>query len=93
MTELSKKVDVYDFGIVLLELLTRKKLWRDESDSALSVKEISARVVRGERPTIPEFLQDQHSSLTKIIQQCWRQDPLNRPSFDEIPKSLGKQAE
>ena len=83
-----KKADLYAFGSVLLELITRKKVWRDESDSAMSFEEIRGRVMRGERPTISDFVQQQHANLAKIMQQCWRQDPLNRPSFDVIVQIL-----
>ena len=88
VSETSKKADVYAYGIVLLELITRKKAWRDQSDSVMGFKDICRLVSRGERPLIPDSHRDEFPLLTNIIQQCWQQDPLNRPSSEEISKFL-----
>ena len=88
ITEGSKKVDIYAFAITLLELITRKKVWRNKDNDSLEFKDICQLVCRGGRPEVPDASSSEYPLLIKIIQESWKQAPQSRPSFDEIVTSF-----
>ena len=72
----SKESDVYAFGLIVFEIITGQNPFQGYDMVNLKMK-----VINGERPTfkypIPECYQ-------KLIENCWDQNPANRPSFAEI---------
>ena len=48
------------------------------------MKEILQKLKKGERPKLPINC----GELTKLIEECWREDPLQRPTFSNICKRL-----
>lgn len=74
---LSNKVDVYAYGIMLWELLTKEMAFAGLS-SSLIAEEV---LCNDQRPLIP---QNCPAKLVKLIQDCWAKDPKLRPDFDEI---------
>jgi len=71
------KVDLFSFGMTLLELITSKIPFEEYSEEAT----IARQIMDGIRPKIPEDTPSQYSG---IIKRCWEQDPTKRPSFDEL---------
>eukprot|EP00940_MAST-03C_sp_MAST-3C-sp2_P001202 g1202.t1 len=97
----SAAIDVYAYGIVLWELMAHKQPWvddpvleegnRDDDDSRRSVgTEIIFEVVRaGKRPTINAEMRSLiGSDYVSFVEQCWRQKPRERPSFDVITTTV-----
>jgi len=80
--EFNEKCDVYSFGIVLWEILTREEPFA-QYQSFDKFKE--AVCIRHERPQIPA---DCVPSLRALMESCWSPDPCKRPSFKEIIEQL-----
>ncbi|XP_021360200.1 uncharacterized protein LOC110454806 [Mizuhopecten yessoensis] len=78
--ELTPKADVYSFGVILWEMLTRKQPYE-----GCSVFQVLERVRLNKRPEIPSSCP---AELTKFIQQCWAPAPSKRPPFKEILTQL-----
>ncbi|XP_059656422.1 serine/threonine-protein kinase STY8-like [Cornus florida] len=71
------KADVFSYGIVLWELLTKELPY-----SYLTPIQAAIGVVQqGLRPTIPK---NTHPKLAELLQKCWQQNPTLRPEFSEI---------
>lgn len=80
-TEVTSKVDVYSYGIILWEILTRKDAFSHHKNYALFARSVQA----GERPPIPT---DCPWDLRDLMCKCWAREPTERPSFREIAKEL-----
>lgn len=77
----NQKVDVYSFGIILWEILTREVPFRGLSPFAIAHEVCES----DSRPLIP---QNCPPKLAKLIQVCWNKDPSKRPDFNAIVYSL-----
>lgn len=79
--EASYEGDVYSFGIVVWEVLTRQAPWANEG-----LEWIVRRVmIKQERPEIPPDLPDDMADLARA---CWATDPAVRPLFSVIMQSV-----
>jgi serine/threonine protein kinase len=77
----TKPCDVYSYGMVLWELLSRQIPYRNISNRAL----IPVHVGMGKREIIPLGSPEILSSLT---QRCWEQEAGHRPEMSEVVKEL-----
>jgi class 3 adenylate cyclase len=78
--------DVYSFGIILWELLTREQPYFGLSPAAVAVA-----VIRdGIRPTMPAAGESlmYPTEYEELITSCWHTDPTIRPTFLEIMTRL-----
>ncbi|XP_076904193.1 serine/threonine-protein kinase STY46-like [Bidens hawaiensis] len=77
----SHKADVFSFGIVVWELLTKKLPYANLTplQAAIGV------VQKGLRPIIPK---NTHPGIVGLLERCWQQDPSSRPEFSEIITAL-----
>ena len=69
-------VDVFSFGIVLLEMLTGVQPF-----PGLRALEIAAKHAAGERPLIPESVPE---PLAAIVRSCTQVEPARRPSARQV---------
>ncbi|KAM4862265.1 LOW QUALITY PROTEIN: receptor-interacting serine/threonine-protein kinase 4 [Urocitellus parryii] len=77
------KHDVYSFAIVIWGVLTQKKPFADEKN----ILHIMVKVVKGHRPELPPICRPRPracGNLLRLMQRCWREDPRERPTFQEI---------
>ncbi|BFI43450.1 protein MpMAPKKK26 [Marchantia polymorpha subsp. ruderalis] len=68
------KCDVFSLGVIMWELCTLKRPWKDVEPMQVVYKVAHAKA----RLEIPEGL------LGKLIADCWAEVPSARPSYDEI---------
>jgi hypothetical protein len=71
--------------MVLCEILAGKKPWGNSSP-----KVIAAKVLVNERPDLPPTDNERVRIFCSLIRECWRQDPLTRPSAKELIEMLQK---
>nr|XP_004654551.1 receptor-interacting serine/threonine-protein kinase 4 [Jaculus jaculus] len=77
------KHDVYSFAIVIWGVLTQKKPFAEEKN----ILHIMVKVVKGHRPELPPVCRPRPracGNLISLMQRCWRADPGERPTFQEI---------
>ncbi|CBJ27854.1 conserved unknown protein [Ectocarpus siliculosus] len=72
--ETSKAGDVYSFGMVAWEVLTRQTPW----DQARPRDIYLGVVMREERPAIPAGAP---VDIAEMVRKCWAQEPKDRPTF------------
>jgi len=78
----TEKSDVYAYGIILWEIITRKPPFSD----VVSFEQFITDVVdNNKRPELPT---DILPSLRELVEDCWAPDRKKRPSFADILKRL-----
>ena len=80
--EFNEKCDIYSFGIVIYEFITRSIPFHN-----LNQFQIINSIKKGKRPEISNNLSiDQN--LINLMKKCWNQNPSNRPNFESIIKII-----
>jgi serine/threonine protein kinase len=75
--ELTPKIDVWSFGLILYEIVSGSAVF----PSSLQPREVARQIRARYRPPVPRTGGDHMGDL---IERCWSQDPLDRPSFADI---------
>eukprot|EP00040_Diaphanoeca_grandis_P021833 m.116568 g.116568 ORF g.116568 m.116568 type:complete len:825 (+) comp28516_c0_seq3:212-2686(+) len=81
------KVDVYSFGMVMFEIATRELPFPE--CHTLSQFEFDDFVISGGRPQTPTHLPFAYSELMQV---CWNNDPDERPTFNDVARTLSQMA-
>lgn len=68
---------MYSYGVILWELLTRQCPY----DKLSPIQCALAVLQRDQRPPIPKWCPP---SFYALIKKCWKQDPEERPQFQDI---------
>ena len=80
--EFTKVCDVYAFGMVTWEIITREVPWADKLD-----RQIINALVRELRPRMSE--EQAEGFMGKLAVRCWAQAPEARPTFTELLPLFG----
>lgn len=76
------KADIYSYGLVLWQILTRQELFPEHTSLTAFVRAITRENLR---PPIPPHLSP---DLAALLQACWDVDPASRPSAADIVARL-----
>ena len=79
--EVTNKVDVYGFGVLIWELVTSQKPWANLSANAIMGK----LCIKKEHLPITSDIPDE---LAEVIRSCLSYEPSERPSFSELFEKL-----
>ncbi|XP_021340544.1 atrial natriuretic peptide receptor 1-like [Mizuhopecten yessoensis] len=83
--------DVYSFGIILFEILTRLEPYEDELEH-ITIADVLHKIKRGLdppfRPILPQT--SEKSDLVNVMKECWNEDPKLRPSFHTLIRTIRK---
>lgn len=76
-SKFSNKSDVWSYGITLWEMWSFGRV----PYPRVPVKDLLAKIMKGHRMTAPEGCDP---NVYKLMQRCWLQNPVERPSFRDI---------
>jgi serine/threonine protein kinase/class 3 adenylate cyclase len=74
--QFTDRSDVYSFGIIMWEVLTRAHPYSDRNFMAVAID-----VNEGKRPVVPT---DCPRDYRKLMKRCWHSDVAKRPSMDAV---------
>jgi len=78
----NEKADVYSFGLVLWQMITRRELFPEYTELEPFIEAICYRHVR---PPLPA---DTLPAVRDLVQACWANRPEQRPDFSQIVAAL-----
>ncbi|XP_064414303.1 receptor-interacting serine/threonine-protein kinase 2 [Latimeria chalumnae] len=86
--EPSAQGDIFGFGVMSWEAISRRKPYEDKR----TLMQVVSAINGGVRPdTGAEFIPaalPQRDTVIQLVSRCWAQEPRHRPSFTEIVATL-----
>lgn len=85
--QLSTAADVFSYGVMLWQILTRRKPYEDLG--SVSIDGFTDLIVDEEvRPELDAELCRDYPIVTELIERCWRAEADDRPNFSEICETM-----
>ena len=82
----STESDVWSFGVVLWEFFTLGQM----PYPGMSLSQLTSRLQTGYRLEKPVYAPDH---IGRLMSQCWKMDPCERPTFNQLEATLGEYLE
>lgn len=79
----AQSTDVYSFGILLCELVTRLYPFADTNHMTVGLRV----ALEGWRPDVPDYVP---IHIKRLMELCWHEEPESRPSFTDVVTVLEK---
>jgi len=85
-TDYDERIDVFSFGLLLFEVLTREVPYADKWPvNGLAVNpRIGFIIINGHRPNINLVEAGCPTNVVALMEQCWDGDPCCRPAFPSV---------
>lgn len=85
-TDYDERIDVFSFGLLLFEVLTREVPYADKWPvNSLAVNpRIGFIIINGHRPNINLVEPGCPTKVVTLMEQCWAGNPNGRPSFPSV---------
>mmetsp|Transcript_92379 Transcript_92379/g.197985 ORF Transcript_92379/g.197985 Transcript_92379/m.197985 type:complete len:484 (-) Transcript_92379:96-1547(-) len=92
--EYDERIDVFSFGILMFEVLTRKIPYADlwPVNSTINPR-IGLFILKGQRPNIQLVQNGCPGKVVQLMQECWASNPADRPNFTTVKEQLQSQLE
>lgn len=83
------KADVYSFGILLWEIMSRNKPYVELNNFQIPL----AVLERGLRPKMSKIPSNCSYRIRELMKQCWDKSRSKRPDFNQIVRVLEEEIE
>ena len=85
------KVDVYAFGILMYEIVSDSFAYPELKNGQISDSDFKKKILNENYR--PKFVVTINESLQNLIEECWSENPNNRPTFEEIFDKLATKSD
>ena len=81
----SKPADIFGFSMLGFELLTAEPPFNGQPPGRIALS-----ISRGARPEFPQNAEDVGltDQIRNLLRSCWHQNPMERPTIDEVVRTL-----
>ena len=79
--KITNKCDVFSYGMILYEIYTFQIPFEDTQNNL----QVALQIINKERPSVPK---DLPPYLVPLLQDCWSDEPEQRPSFTTIGMTI-----
>ena len=76
-TKTCQRCDIFSYGMILYEMFTHEIPFSNIHKDV----DVASSIRGGKRPSLP---QDLPLDAKKFVQSCWKQEPQDRPTFEQI---------
>jgi len=92
--EYNERIDVFSFGILMFEVLSRTVPYADKWSVQAPVNpRIGLHIMNGHRPNLKLVQPGCPNKIAELMQECWHSEPSLRPEFSKVRRQIAEQLE